>query len=232
MIRQGFDTVGARKLFGLDMPQRIVIADDHPLMRSALRQAVAQAFAGVDVREAARFEQLRAVLDEGWNPDLVLLDLHMPGMSGFIGLMMLRSEHSAVPVIVVSAAEDAATIQRAIDYGASGFVPKSAPLGQVAEAISAVLDGGLWLPPMDETEDDAAAAMAARAVNLTPQQLRVLLGMAEGKLNKQIAYEMSIAEQTVKDHVTVILRKLGASNRTQAILLASQLALKPPPAPA
>ncbi|WP_299134289.1 response regulator transcription factor [uncultured Amaricoccus sp.] len=213
------------------MPQRIVIADDHPLMRLALRQAVVQAFAGVEVREAARFEQLRVVLDEGWSPDVVLLDLHMPGMSGFIGLMMLRSEHSAVPVIVVSAAEDAATIQRSIDYGASGFVPKSAPVGQVAEAIRAVLDGGVWLPETTAAEDDAAAAMAARAVNLTPQQLRVLLGMAEGKLNKQIAYEMSIAEQTVKDHVTVILRKLGASNRTQAILVASQLALKPPPAP-
>ncbi len=231
MIRQGFDTAGARKLFGFDMPQRIVIADDHPLMRSALSQAVSQAFAGIEVREAARFEQLRAALDEGWNPDLVLLDLHMPGMSGFIGLMMLRSEYSAVPVIVVSAAEDAATIQRAIDYGASGFVPKSAPLGQVAEAIRAVLDGGVWLPATPDAAQDDAAAMAARAVNLTPQQLRVLLGMAEGKLNKQIAYEMSIAEQTVKDHVTVILRKLGASNRTQAILVASQLALKPPPAP-
>ena len=102
---------------------------------------------------------------------------------------------------------------------------------KVAEAIRAVLDGGVWLPETTAAEDDAAAAMAARAVNLTPQQLRVLLGMAEGKLNKQIAYEMSIAEQTVKDHVTVILRKLGASNRTQAILVASQLALKPPPAP-
>ena len=144
--RRGFDTAGETGLLGADMPQQILIADDHPLMRSALRQAVAQAFAGVAVREAAGFEQLRGMLTETASPDLVLLDLHMPGMSGFIGLMMLRSEYPAVPVIVVSAAEDAATIQRSIDYGASGFVPKSAPIGQVAEAIRAVLDGHLWVP--------------------------------------------------------------------------------------
>ena len=148
----------------------------------------------------------------------MLLDLHMPGMSGFIGLMMLRSEHPAIPVIVVSAAEDAATVQRSLDYGASGFVPKSAPLGQVAEAIRAVLDGEVWLPARrrDRRRRRRRRSPSAR-VNLTPQQLRVLLGIAEGKLNKQIAWDMAIAEQTVKDHVTVILRKLGASNRTQAI---------------
>lgn len=213
------------------MPHQILIADDHPLMRSALRQAVAQAFEGVDLREAARFDQLRSMLAEAENPDLVLLDLHMPGMSGFIGLMMLRSEYPAVPVIVVSAAEDAATIRRSIDYGASGFVPKSAPIGQVAEAIRAVLDGQIWIPGSGDAGQHPDASMADRVVNLTPQQLRVLAGMAEGRLNKQIAYEMGIAEQTVKDHVTVILRKLGASNRTQAILVASQLSLKPPPTP-
>jgi DNA-binding NarL/FixJ family response regulator len=226
--RRAFDTAADIGLRGPEMPQQVLIADDHPLMRSALAQAVTQAFPGVEVREAAGYEELRAELADA-SPELVLLDLHMPGMSGFIGLMMLRSEHPEIPVIVVSASEDAATIQRSIDYGASGFVPKSAPLGQVAEAIRAVLDGEVWLPATAAAPDEAAAAMAERAVNLTPQQLRVLLGMAEGKLNKQIAFELAIAEQTVKDHVTVILRKLGASNRTQAILVASQLALKPPP---
>ena len=228
--RHASDTARDTGLLGPDMPQQVLIADDHPLMRSALAQAVAQAFPGVEVLEAAGFDQLRAHLETA-TPELVLLDLHMPGMSGFIGLMMLRSEHPEVPVIVVSAAEDPATIQRSIDYGASGFVPKSAPLGQVAEAIRAVLDGEVWQPAAATGPDDAAAALAQRAVNLTPQQLRVLLGMAEGKLNKQIAYDMAISEQTVKDHVTVILRKLGATNRTQAILVASQLALKPPPPP-
>jgi DNA-binding NarL/FixJ family response regulator len=208
------------------MPQ-FLIADDHPLMRAALTQAVTQVFPGAEVLEASGFDQLQSLVSDS-DPDLVLLDLHMPGMSGFIGLMVLRSEHPEIPVIVVSASEDAGTIRRSIGYGASGFVPKSAPLGQVAEAIRAVLDGEVWLPPASATlQCDKAAE---RAVNLTPQQLRVLLGIAEGKLNKQIAWDMAISEQTVKDHVTVILRKLGASNRTQAILLASQLALKPPPA--
>jgi DNA-binding NarL/FixJ family response regulator len=222
------DTAGP-DVFGPDMPQQIVIADDHPLMRSALHQAVTQGFPGVEVLEAARFEQLKSLLADGAAPDLVLLDLHMPGMSGFIGLMMLRSEHPAIPVVVVSAAEDAATVQRSLDYGASGFVPKSAPIGTVAEAIRAVLDGQIWAPASAPEAGDTA--LAERAVNLTPQQLRVLAGMAEGKLNKQIAYDMAISEQTVKDHVTVILRKLGASNRTQAVLIASQLALMPPPMP-
>ena len=223
------DTPSGSGLFGADMPHRILIADDHPLMRSALSQAVSQAFAGVEIVEAARYEQLRGLLAGEPEPDLVLLDLHMPGASGFIGLMMLRSEHPAIPVIVVSAAEDPATVRRSIDYGASGFVPKSAPIGQVAEAIGAVLDGQIWTPAAEGPAESADGGLADRVVNLTPQQLRVLAGMAEGKLNKQIAYEMTIAEQTVKDHVTVILRKLGAGNRTQAAIIASQLSLRPPP---
>jgi DNA-binding NarL/FixJ family response regulator len=212
------------------MPQRVLIADDHPLMRAALKQAVGLAFAGCELPEAATYDDLRAQLDAGDEPDLILLDLHMPGMSGFIGLMMLRSAHPAIPVIVVSASEDPVTIQRSLDYGASGFVPKSAPIGRVGEAIRAVLDGQMWVPE-GAGIDEAEAAMAERVVNLTPQQMRVFAGIAEGKLNKQIAWEMTISEQTVKDHVSVILRKLGASNRTQAILLASQLALRPPQLP-
>jgi DNA-binding NarL/FixJ family response regulator len=191
---------------------------------------VGLAFAGCELPEAATYDDLRAQLDAGDEPDLILLDLHMPGMSGFIGLMMLRSAHPAIPVIVVSASEDPVTIQRSLDYGASGFVPKSAPIGRVGEAIRAVLDGQMWVPE-GAGIDEAEAAMAERVVNLTPQQMRVFAGIAEGKLNKQIAWEMTISEQTVKDHVSVILRKLGASNRTQAILLASQLALRPPQLP-
>ncbi len=212
------------------MPQRVLIADGHPLMRAALKQAVGRAFEGCELPEAATYDELRAHLAEGPEPDLILLDLHMPGMSGFIGLMMLRSAHPAIPVVVVSAAEDPATVRRSIDYGASGFVPKSAPIGQVGAAIQAVLDGQVWVPAGADG-DDAETAIAERVVNLTPQQMRVLAGMAEGRLNKQIAWDMAISEQTVKDHVSVILRKLGATNRTQAILLASQLALKPPPPP-
>ncbi|AWK85727.1 response regulator [Azospirillum thermophilum] len=213
------------------MPYRILIADDHPLMRTALSQTIGQALPGSEILEAARFDQIKPVLDSGDGVDIILLDLHMPGMSGLIGLMMLRSEHPAIPVIVVSASEDAVTVQRAIDYGASGFVPKSAPNSQIVEAIRAVLDGELWVPAIPATTESDVPDLAQRAATLTPQQLRVLAGIAEGKLNKQIAYEMNVAETTVKAHVTTILRKLGVLTRTQAAVLASQMALAPPPPP-
>ena len=213
------------------MALRILVADDHPLMRTALRQTVAQALDGAEIVEASRFEQIAPLLTagegaSGQGADIILLDLHMPGMSGFIGLMLLRAEHPAIPVLVVSASEDEATIQRALDCGASGFVPKSAPNTQIAEAIRAVLDGAIWMP--DIGGGDGGPSLAQRAASLTPQQLRVLAGIAEGKLNKQIAFEMNVAETTVKAHITTILRKLGVLTRTQAALVANQLALTPP----
>ena len=147
------------------MSHRILIADDHPLMRTALTQTIGQAIPGAVILEASRFEQIKPLLDTGEPPDIILLDLHMPGMSGLIGLMMLRSENPAIPVIVVSASEDPVTIQRAIDYGASGFVPKSAPNTQIVEAIHAVLDGELWLPEFNggpETDAPDPAIVARR----------------------------------------------------------------------
>jgi len=211
------------------MSLRVLVADDHPLMRTALRQTVAQALDGATVLEAARFEQIAPVLADPSGVDLIVLDLHMPGMSGLIGLMTLRAEHPAIPVLVVSASEDPATIRRAIDCGASGFVPKSAPNTDIAEALNAVLDGEIWLPAADAAAEGGDAPPIRRIASLTPKELRVLAGIAEGKLNKQIAYEMNIAEKTVKAHVTEILRKLGVVSRTSAAVIASQLALGPPP---
>ncbi|WP_240002391.1 response regulator [Oleisolibacter albus] len=209
------------------MAFRILVADDHPLMRAALHQAVGQALPGAEIVEAARFEEVEQALSHGAGFDTVLLDLHMPGMNGLIGLVLLRSEYPATPVIVVSAQEDGTTIQRAMDYGASGFVPKSAPITQIGEAIRAVLDGAIWVPAAESPPQADEADLATRVAGLTPQQLRVLAGIAEGKLNKQIAYEMGVVETTVKAHVTVILRRLGVHSRTQAALVASRLALAP-----
>jgi DNA-binding NarL/FixJ family response regulator len=204
---------------------RILVADDHPLMRAALCQSVTGAIPGLTTVEAANFPEVEAALKREDNIDAVLLDLHMPGMNGLIGLALLRNEFPAVPVIVVSAMEDATTIQRAMDYGASGFVPKSAPITHIGEAIKTVMDGNVWLPSTNGPVVQGDGDMAARVAGLTPQQLRVLAGIAEGKLNKQIAYEMGVVETTVKAHVTVILRRLGVVSRTQAAIVASKLAL-------
>jgi len=215
------------------MTFRILVADDHPLMRAALRQAVSDSLPGATTIQASRFSEVETALHDIPDVDAVLLDLHMPGMNGLIGLVLLRSEFPALPVIVVSAMEDAATVQRCMQYGASGFVPKSAPVNRLGEAIQAVIDGAIWVPPVDAAEgstDDRD--VAARVAGLTPQQLRVLAGIAEGKLNKQIAYEMGVVETTVKAHVTVILRRLGVVSRTQAAIVAARLALSSPTDPA
>ena len=202
-------------------------------MRSALAQAVARALPGVELLEAASLDQVFSVLRDRLPEnaiDLVLLDLYMPGMSGFTGLFSIRAEFPAIPVVVISASEDPVTVSRALDYGASGFVPKSAPSEHLAEAIRTVFDGDLWFPehaePVGRAED---VALGARVATLTPQQLKVFAMLAEGRLNKQIAHEMQVTEATVKAHVTLILRKLGVGNRTQAVIAAGRLLVDPSP---
>lgn len=210
----------------------ILIADDHPLFREAMRRAVERAQPGASIAEAENVAQLQAQIEAHPEADLLLLDLTMPGAHGFSALAHIRATRPALPVIVVSAREEPMVIRRALAHGASGFVPKSADSELIQRALRTVIEGDTFDPfahgavRLDEQERE----LAKRLAELTPQQFRVLTMLCEGKLNKQIAYEMGIAEQTVKDHVTVILRKLGASNRTQAILVASQLSLKPPPA--
>jgi DNA-binding NarL/FixJ family response regulator len=209
---------------------RILIADDHPLMRAALRQAVSQCVPDLELAEAgtldAALAAMRAAPPE--RPfDLVLLDLTMPGASGFAGLFLLRAEFPATAVVVVSASEDAATVRRSADYGAAGFIPKSALIDRITEAVRAVLEGGVWFPAPQEMLQSVAgsddAAVAARLASLTPQQLRVLVMITDGMLNKQIAHELGVSEATVKAHVTVILRKLGVISRTQAVIAARAL---------
>ncbi len=212
---------------------RILIADDHPLMRGALRQAVAQTLASAEILEAgtldATVDQLRR--QSSVEPiDLLLLDLHMPAMRGLLGLLLLRTEFPALPVIVVSAAEDADTIGRAQDYGASGYVPKSTPIDSISAAIRAVLAGGEWFPRRDTPRPTDDAELAQRLSALTPQQCRVLMMLSDGKLNKQIAWDMGVTEATVKAHVTVILRKLGVVSRTQAVIAARRFDVAPPAA--
>ena len=211
-----------------DPHYRLVIADDHPLFRGALREAVTGLIEHADIAEAGTFDEVPKLLDKGGEVDLVLLDLSMPGVRGFSGLMYLRAQYPSVPVVVVSANDDPAVIRRCMDFGASGFIPKTLGIEQMREAIKRVLGGGVWTPPdVDLTggADAETAALMARLATLTPQQVRVLMMLSEGMLNKQIAYELSVSEATVKAHVSAILQKLGVDSRTQAVIAAAKIEL-------
>jgi DNA-binding NarL/FixJ family response regulator len=205
---------------------RLLIADDHPLFRGALREAVSGLFARADIAEAGTFEQMTALLERGGEVDLILLDLRMPGARGFSGLMYLRAQYPAVPTVVVSGNDDPAVIRRCMEFGASGFIPKTLGAEALRTAIAAVLRGEVWTPPdVDLTRgaDAESAAIIARLSSLTPQQVRVLMMLSGGLLNKQIAYELGVSEATVKAHVSAILQKLGVDSRTQAVIAAGRI---------
>src|SRR3954454_4231142 len=209
-----------------DPHYRLVIADDHPLFRGALREAVTGLIERAEIAEAGTFEEVPKLLDQAGEVDLVLLDLSMPGVRGFSGLMYLRAQYPSVPVVVVSANDEAAVIRRCMEFGASGFIPKTLGVEAMREAISRVLEGGVWTPPdvdLSPRTDDETADLMARLLTLTPQQTRVLMMLSEGLLNKQIAFNLSVSEATVKAHVSAILQKLGVESRTQAVIAAAKI---------
>jgi DNA-binding NarL/FixJ family response regulator len=210
----------------LSVSIRIIIADDHPLVRGALRQAVAGAVPGCAIVECADLDALTRELDNNDDVDLVMLDLAMPGVRGFSGLMYLRAQHPGVPVVVVSGNEDRGVMRRCIDFGASGFIPKTTDMEAMRGAIRKVLEGGAWSPPdvdLSAPADRDTADIVRRMASLTPQQVRVLMMLSEGLLNKQIAYELTVSEATVKAHVSAILQKLGVESRTQAVITAKKI---------
>ncbi len=211
----------------------ILIVDDHPLFRHALIHAVQYHLPDALISEAASVAELYTVLERGPEQDLLLLDLHLPGALGFSALVHVRSQYPALPIIVVSAHEEVSVMQRALAHGAMAYIPKSASPAQIGHALSAVLEGNPWLPPnVPVMQQDPRAHdemdLAERLQSLTPQQFRVLLMMAEGLLNKQIAYMLDVSEATIKAHVTAIFRKLDVQNRTQAVLAISSLNLDEP----
>ncbi|MEW6640657.1 MAG: response regulator transcription factor [Pseudomonadota bacterium] len=211
------------------MTIRIVVGDDHPLVQAALQSALTSVMSDLDIVACPSLEEVLAVLAERPDEiDLVLLDLTMPGIEGFAALFVLLAQFPTVPVAIISARQDAATIRRAIAYGASGYIPKSLSLPAMAEAIMKILAGEIWMPPNIGGRGSVQAAdveLAARLSSLSAQQMRILAMIVEGRLNKQIAGELDIAEQTVKGHVSAILRKLGVGSRTQAAVLAERLSL-------
>jgi DNA-binding NarL/FixJ family response regulator len=205
---------------------RLVIADDHPLFRGALREAVGGLFGRVDIAEAGSFDEVTKLLEGNAEVDLILLDLAMPGVRGFSGLMYLRAQYPSVPVVMVSANDDPAVIRRCMDFGGAGFIPKTLGIDAIRSAIVRVLEGGVWMPPdvdVGSGTDAASADVLARLASLTPQQVRVLMMLSGGLLNKQIAYELGVSEATVKAHVSAILQKLNVESRTQAVITASKI---------
>ena len=209
-----------------DVQYRFLIADDHPLFRGALREAVSGLLRKVDIAEAGTFEEVGEMLERGGEVDLVLLDLSMPGARGFSGLMYLRAQYPGVPVAIVSANDDPAAIRRCMQLGASGFIPKTLSVDGMRAAISKILEGGVWTPPdvdLSGGSDAETAELMGRMATLTPQQVRVLMMLSEGLLNKQIAFQLGVSEATVKAHVSAILQKLGVESRTQAVIAAAKI---------
>lgn len=215
---------------------KLIVADDHPLFRNALINAISSTFATKATIETDSFDSTCTALEQHPDTDLLLLDLHMPGNCGFLGLIQLRKNFPALPIVVISASEDLDVIRRVMAFGASAYIPKSANPADISAALNAVLDGELWVPQnikkqvleqqTNEAEDDLD--LAAKVAQLTAQQYKVLYYLTEGWLNKQIAYDLHISEATVKAHITAIFRKLGVTNRTQVVIQAQRLTLEPP----
>ncbi|WP_112808968.1 response regulator [Ensifer sp.] len=204
----------------------IIIADDHPLFRGAMRQALSGMAGAPDIVEAGDFAAARKAAADCPDADLMLLDLTMPGVSGLSGLIALRAEFPSLPVMVVSAHDDPATIHRALDLGASGFLSKSAGIEEIRNGIEKVMAGEVFVPAgytQGQDYEPEVADLLQRLQTLTPQQSRVLSMLGEGLLNKQIAYELGVSEATIKAHVSAILLKLNVDSRTQAVIQLSKI---------
>jgi DNA-binding NarL/FixJ family response regulator len=212
---------------------RIVIADDHPLFRDALRLTIAQELPAADIAEAHSFETLRAALEAVPETDLALLDLKMPGMQGLSGLLFMRAAFPAVPVAIISAEEQESVVRRALGLGAVGYIAKSTGADRIRAALTVLLSGGTWIPEGLGGKNGGArdATLAARLSRLTPQQIRVLMMLSEGFPNKRIAHALGVSEATAKAHVSAILERLEVVNRTQAVIVAREIAALPALAP-
>ncbi len=212
---------------GIMSTHHFVIVDDHPLFRDALKLTLQKHFENVRISEGGSLEDLTTMMDSGGAAvDLVLLDLTMPGVRGFSGLLYLRARSPEIPVLVVSGNESPVVIRRCMEYGASGFIPKSLDVNGIREAVQAVLDGDVWAPPgMDQGAEinGTVRDFSAKLASLTPQQMRVLMMLGEGLLNKQIAFQLGVSEATVKAHVSAILNKLEVDSRTQAVIAVNKI---------
>ncbi|UVO51289.1 response regulator transcription factor [Sphingomonas sp. SUN019] len=198
--------------------QRILIADDHPMFATALTMAAHSADPTILVDAAATLADAEATA-RAHSHDLILLDLMLPDVQGFAGLAMLRAMRPATPIAIVTSRDEPAIVHQAVKLGARGFLSKATPIEGMVGAIRVLLAGGQWLPDGAMADPVDSDPRAARIGELSVAQLKVLRAIASGRQNKQIAYDLGIAEPTVKSHLAAIFRKIGVSNRTQAVLL-------------
>lgn len=201
-----------------------LVVDDHPLFSDALVLTLRSVSSYSTIRTADGLAAALDTIDRYGAPKIIVLDLNLPDVRGLDGLIRIRAAAADVSVVIVSSAADNRVIQGALNAGASGFVPKHSPRGVIKEALSTIEAGGEYLPDgfVASEQDTELADAAERLASLTNQQAKILELICEGKLNKQIAYELSIAEATVKAHMTAIMRKLGVHSRTQAVLVTQQ----------
>jgi len=213
----------------VSQPTTIIIADDHPLFRQALSNVLLKQFPQAHLLEAQNIPALEQLLLTNAEPDLLLLDLDIPGAQGFNTLIQMRHHYPQLGVVIISGFEDNSTINKAMTHGAAGFIPKSTPVEEMVIAIKDVLAGKLWTPTGDFLAVNSHSSMMAEKIaSLTPQQHKILMMFADGLLNKQIAYELGLSESTIKSHASTIFLKLGVRNRTQAVIALGELQVSQP----
>jgi DNA-binding NarL/FixJ family response regulator len=206
--------------------ERVLIIDDHPLVRDGLRSVIAVTFDGCEIFEAAGLDDALATLEKQSNFDLILLDLNIPDVKRLDGLRLLRNRYPILPVVMVSGAFDRAIVREALSAGAAGFIPKSMKRSAIVDALHRVVSGEIYMPDAieDSTQDSQEETdILGRINSLTPQQRVVLAHLVHGRLNKQIAHDLSVSMTTVKAHVSAILQKLGVFSRTQAVIMANRV---------
>jgi len=206
------------------MTTHLIVADDHPLFRSAIAHLLSRLSQEIKVTEVENFSDLNiAIARSNPLPSLILLDLKLPDTQGIDGLLSLKKKFPSLPIVIVSAYDDSEVIRGAMRYGASGFIPKSLDMDEMAKAFKQVLDGDAWFPSIPGYAENEKDPKPPTLDELTPAQLKVLSLLKEGKPSKEMAELMNVKESTIKAHLTVIYRKLNVRNRTQAVVAAKQL---------
>ncbi|MEM8951033.1 MAG: response regulator transcription factor [Pseudomonadota bacterium] len=211
----------------------VLIVDDHPLFCDALASAIETVFPGCRIEKVESLGNALNVLDKGFVPDLVIFDLKLPDVAGISGFVQLRSRVTDAPILVISSLASLELVQSLLQEGAAGFLPKDTSADKLKDVLSRIADGESYVPKEYDVQDKrtgkkiGASALNPKLASLTPQQQKIVRLICAGKPNKQIAFELSLAEATVKAHITALLRRLDVRNRTQVAVLVEAASATP-----